>query len=92
MANEGIECKLGAQGAAVSSSNPCIREFLTTHCFGVGQKDENGEYIMHKFVRYVENWAVEEGVDIRYNTRAVRLVKTDGRVTGVIGETVDGTY
>lgn len=92
MAAEGIECKLGAQGATVDSDNPCEREFLTTHCFGVGQKDENGEYIMHKFVRYLAGWAADEGVGFRYNTRAVRLVKTDGRVTGVVGQTVDGAY
>ena len=92
MAAEGIECKLGAQGATVDSANPCEREFLTTHCFGVGQKDENGEYIMHKFVRYLAGWAADEGVDFRYNTRAVRLVKTDGRVTGVVGQTADGAY
>ena len=92
MAEEGIECHIGAQGATVASTNPCLREFMTTHCFGVGQKDENGEYIMHKFVRYVEGWAKDEGVDIHYNTRAVRLVKTGDRVTGVIGETTDGEY
>lgn len=92
MAEAGIECFPGTLGASATSENPCLREFPTTHSFGVGQKDENGEYLMHIFVRHVEEWAREEGVDIRYNTRAVRLVKDGDRVSGVIGKTVDGAY
>ncbi len=92
MAEAGIECIPGSLGANAASANPCLREFPTTHSFGRGQKDENGEYLMHKFVRHVEGWAVEEGADIHYNTRAVRLVKDGDRVTGVIGQTIDGDY
>jgi fumarate reductase flavoprotein subunit len=44
-------------------------------------------------MRYtLETNAKEAGVDIRYNTPAEQLIKEDGRVTGVIAKSEDGSY
>lgn len=89
-----VPSNAGSLGEAASkSTNPLTKEFPTAIQFGQEQMTSDGEYTHHRFVRYIEGFAREEGADIRYNTKAEQLVRDgDGPVTGVIASTEDGKY
>jgi len=74
--------------------------YFTTQTFELVPSEEalaaapKGEMPRQAAMRYtLETNAKKAGVDIRFNTPAVRLVREDkGRVTGVIAESKDGSY
>ena len=75
----------------MDSDNVTAREYPVSIDFGKSQVTSDGEGIQHRFLRFIEGWAMEEGVNIRYNTKAEQLVREgDGPVTGVIASTEDG--
>lgn len=90
----GVPSNPGSLGKAASkSTNPLTKEFPTSIQFGAEQMTSDGEYTNHRFIRYIEGFAREEGVDIRYNTKAEQLLREgDGPVTGAIASTSDGSY
>ena len=90
MKAEGLPVNAGSNSkAALESTNPLTREFPTSMQLGEQQKTPEGEYTHHMFVRYVEKYALEAGVDIRYSTPAQQLVMTDGKVTGAVAKSGD---
>ncbi len=59
------------------------KEFVCTHLFRGGT-----DFV----VNLLHKESVEKGVEVHFNTSAVQLVKENGRVTGVIAQSKDGTY
>lgn len=91
MAEVGVTELSNTKPVNMDSDNVTIKEYPTGIDFGATQVTEDGEGIQHRFLRYVEQWAKDEGVDIHYNTKAEQLVREgDGPVTGVICSTDDG--
>ena len=75
----------------MDSDNVTAREYPVSIDFGASQVTADGEGIQHRFLRFVEGWAIEAGADIRYNTKAEQLIREgDGPVTGVIASTETG--
>ncbi|MGI6406493.1 MAG: FAD-binding protein [Syntrophaceticus sp.] len=73
--------------------------YYTTQSFALSPSEEalaaaaQGVSPKQAAMRYtLETNAKEAGVDIRYNTPAEQLIKEDGRVTGVIAKSEDGSY
>jgi fumarate reductase flavoprotein subunit len=92
---EGVPVNMGSLGEeAAKSTNPCTREFPTAIQFGKSQVTADGEYAHHLFVRTIEGFARDCGADIRYNTKALQLLRDgDGPVTGAIAQNLeDGSY
>ena len=64
-------------------------EYPTGHCF----EDSNHVPNQSLLLKYMEDQALKSGVHIRYQTRAVQLVRQgNGRVTGVIARDRGGNY
>ncbi|NLT16043.1 MAG: FAD-dependent oxidoreductase, partial [Clostridiales bacterium] len=69
------------------------REYVGSHRFFDGPMAKKGARAGGAdavFAMYSE--AVKAGVEFRFGTRAVQLVKTDGAVTGVVAQTERGEY
>ena len=91
MAGEGVTDIATNKGSNMDSDNVCIREYPVSIDFGATQVTEDGEGIQHRLLRFIESWALDEGADIRYNTKAEQLIRNEsGPVTGVVASTPDG--
>lgn len=85
MNEEGVTEFSMASSSHMDSENVAVREYPTGIDFGITQVTEDGEGIQHRFLRFVEQWAKDEGAEFRYNTKAERLLRDgDGPVTGVV--------
>ena len=91
MNEEGVTEFSMAASTHMDSDNVAVREYPTGIDFGVTQVTDDGENIQHRFLRFVEQWAKDEGAEFRYSTKAERLIRDeDGPVTGVICSTENG--
>jgi fumarate reductase flavoprotein subunit len=77
--------------------NEPYHEFPTAHLFNDGEHVGTGSEAGYPFSNFpVVNTLVKEaeslGVDIRYETPAIQLIKEGDRVTGVIAQAEDGSY
>lgn len=51
----------------------------------MGSTENNGQYILNPYAKSI-------GVDCRFETKLVKCVKEDGRVTGIVAQAKDGSY
>ena len=63
----------------------CVGVDWGTEGIEMGSTENNGQYILNPYAESI-------GVDCRWETKLVKCVKSDGRVTGVIAQNADGDY
>ena len=63
----------------------CVGVDWGTEGIEMGSTENNGQYILNPYAESI-------GVDCRWETKLIKCVKEDGRVTGVIAQNAEGDY